>query len=111
MPDDDQPFEGTIKIKSGARVNLVVNQVINVLYDPADRRKIVIDESAQRKDMVMDAIARAKASGATIISGADLREKLGKAGAPTTNTASSHVDALERLAKLPDRGVLTDSQF
>jgi hypothetical protein len=90
MPDDDQPFEATIKIKSGARVNLVVNQVINVLYDPADRRKVVIDESALRKDMVMDAIARAKASGAK---------------------PSSHVDALERLANLRDRGVLTDAEF
>jgi hypothetical protein len=109
-PAGEPPFDAVVKTRLyWARIP---GDVVDVLYDPDDRDKIVVDYEAEgRKDMerqqqIAEIPERTAASTERLEAVREqLQEKL------AARAASDPVAQLERLAALRDQGVLSEAEF
>jgi hypothetical protein len=142
MPEGEEPFEATIKTRwYPSAGGLHRGVVVEVLYDPNDHDKIVIDYEAALRDaearidqqrsgwsargLVETPTGLESASGEPLSTpdlGASvarlneatelLRAKLAPRGVtPGAPPSQDPVDRLVKLADLRNRGVLTDAEF
>jgi len=135
-PEGGDPFDAHVEARLPQYTGLRVGTTVPVLFDPEDRSKIVLDSSpeawadasiatavqasgnpalaaplhelmeAALKDPVgFQKHAQEQAAQAFKAAGFNVMDIAGASGSDVT------VDALEKLADLHDRGVLTDEEF
>jgi hypothetical protein len=105
MPDDEEPFEATVKMAFSMGGTPMYHSIIPVLYDPKDHSKVVYDKQASakaREQRLAESHARVEQLRATA------GELISQAVTAGTMTAETGV---VRLGRLRDGGVITNAEF
>jgi hypothetical protein len=111
-PAGEPAFDAVVKTRLYWARN--PGEVVDVLYDPDDHDKIVVDYEAEgRKDMerqrsIAQAPDRIAASTERL---AEVREQLAQRLAARAESRGDELGQLERLADLRARGVLSEDEF
>jgi hypothetical protein len=119
LPDGEPPFEVECKPWLEGSIRPVAGQIRDVLYDPSDHSRLIIDPRVL--DPMTEAIAAARAQavaagpGVFVLSGSGLARVGGAPAvidpAAAAPAAALDVDELQKLADLHTRGALSDDEF
>jgi hypothetical protein len=117
-PADEPPFETETKTRFPQLAGPHPGATLNVLYDPDDHSKVVVDSSPEGAAEALLGESMGELVREAVADPAGFREQMqdranqiaAAFGAPGA-THSDPVDQLERLADLKERGALTQEEF
>ena len=111
-PDGEAPFEATVH----TRLNTIKSDgdTVPVLYDPDDHGDVFVDYEADaraRMDSNKAVVSLPSVGGPEVSWAVEAELARRRAGGSAPAASGDHLDRLQQLADLRDRGALTDAEF